>query len=324
MNTRARIATVCQAERFFPTVEQNRDFVLGTLELALLQKPDLVCLPESFTTVTHPGDASARAENVPGPTTDRVCALAKRHGSYVICPIITRRDGHIFNSAIMIDRKGQIAGIYDKRRPVATGHEYTILDRGCEPGLGDGIFDLDFGRIGIRICFDVGFPDDWALLASKGARLVFWPSAYHGGPRFNAYALLNRYYVVTSVRTAHSRIIDPCGTTLAQTDNIVNVVVRDINLDFAVCHYDYNNGIPDKILADYPGRVEIRSDPDSVNFFVEPVDPSVTIATLQEKYAFETADQYHERHMEAYASYARGEKPIRQNAPHGNRAMWSK
>lgn len=324
MNTRARIATVCQALHFYPTVEENRSSVLETLELAMAFKPDLVCLPENFTTVSHPGSAAAKAQLLSGETIEKVSAAARKHGAYVICPLLIDRDGEISNSAVIIDRRGEIAGIYAKRRPVTSSIDYTVMEHGVAPGENDGVFDLDFGRIGIRICFDVGFPEDWELLARQGARAVFWPSAYDGGPRINAYANICQYYVITSVRTHRSRIIDPMGTTVAATDSLVNVAVRDINLDYAVCHYDFNNGVPDRILSDYAGRVSIASDPDSVAFLVEPSDPSVTIAQLQRQYGFEGASLYHDRHRTAYAAVERGDRPPAQRAGHGERPMWRK
>ena len=86
--TRARIATVCQAGRLYASVEQNREHVLRILDLALRQQPDLVCLPEAFTTTSVPAASAATlAEPVPGPTTDAVAHRARKHRRYVICPI---------------------------------------------------------------------------------------------------------------------------------------------------------------------------------------------------------------------------------------------
>jgi len=118
--------------------------------------------------------------------------------------------------------------------PVTTSSDYTVFEGGTAPGgrLSDGAaltFDLDFGRIGIQICFDAGFPETWQALADQGARIVFWPSAYNGGFPLRVYAYLHHYYVVSSVRTDKSRIIDPCGTILAQTDDLASIIYRDIN-----------------------------------------------------------------------------------------------
>lgn len=326
-NSRARFATVCSANRFFRTVEENRAQTLGLLDLALRHNPDLVCLPEAFTTTGTP-DGTNGAETVPGPTIDAVAALARKHRCYVVCPIFTRQEGDrpgtARNSAVVIGRSGEIVGVYDKRRPVTSSHDYTSLEDGIVPGTGDGVFDLDFGRIGIRICFDVGFPEDWSLLAASGVRLVLWPSAYDGGFALTAYAQLHRFWVVTSVRTTRSRIIDPCGVTLAETDPQLGIAVRDVNLDFAVCHYDFNWSVPERILSDYAGRVDVRSHWDSACFLVEPTDPSVTTASLMAQYGFETADRYFERHREAYAALQRGDTPAPQAAAHGNRPAYAK
>ncbi len=321
--TRARIATVCQNSSFFSTVEQNREHVLRLLDLALAQKPDLVCLPETFTTVSMQ-DAEDFAEPVPGPTTDLVAKRAREHNSYVICPIKRQREGRLWNSAIIIGRQGEIVGIYDKAHPVTTTADYTVMEDGITPGGEPPIFDLDFGRIGIQICFDAGFPETWQTLADKGARLIFWPSAYNGGFPLQVYAYLHHVYVVSSVETNSSRIVDPLGRILAATDPHVNVITRDINLDFCVCHWDFNYSIADQIMATYGDRVIIRSDHDSGHFLVEPADDALTIAQLQREFGFEGTFQYHQRHRDAYALLREGKTPPPQIALHGNHPQYAK
>ncbi|MBN2389649.1 MAG: carbon-nitrogen hydrolase family protein [Anaerolineae bacterium] len=320
----ARIATVCQNGQFFPTVEQNREHVLHLLDLALTQEPDLVCLPETFTTVSMYGPAADLVEPIPGPTTDIIAQRAKEHNCYVICPIKTQHDGINWNSAAIIDRQGQIAGIYDKIHPVTTSANYTVMENGLMPGSDAPVFDLDFGRVGLQICFDAGFPESWQTLADKGARLIFWPSAYNGGFPLQVYAYLHHIYVVSAVRTNSSRIIDPLGQILATTESRINVIVRDINLDFCVCHYDFNYSIPDLIMAKYGDRVTIRSDHDSGHFLIEPNDDAITIAKVQQEFGFESTFQYHQRHRDAYEILREGKTPSPQTALHGDRPEYAK
>ena len=323
-NTRVRIATVCQNGQFFPTVEQNREHVLRLLNLALAQKPDMVCLPETFTTVSMDGMAADLVEPVPGLTTDIIAKRAREHNSYVICPIKTQRDSVSWNSAIIIGRRGEIVGIYDKVHPVTTSADYTVIENGLTPGDDLPVFDLDFGRIGIQICFDAGFPETWQVLADKGARLIFWPSAYNGGFPLQVYAYLHHVYVVSSVRTDSSRIIDPLGQILVATDQHLNVIARDINLDFCVCHYDFNYSIPDQIMAAYGDRVTIRSDWNSGHFLVEPNDDAITIAQLQQEFGFESTAMYHQRHRDAYPALREGKTPPPQTALHGDHPQYAK
>ena len=322
---KARIATICQAGRLYRSVEGNRRHVLGLLDLALRQKPDLVCLPETFTTASvvaaSPGEL---AETVPGPTSNAVAKRAREHKCYVICPIKTKRGSKLWNSALVIDRSGDILGIYDKVHPVTTSSDYTVFEKGVTPGSEVPVFDLDFGRVGIQTCFDIGFPEGWEKLFQKGAKMVFWPSAYNGGFPLQVYAYLHHYYVVSSVRTDKSRIIDPCGVILAETDQRVNVIYRDINLDFVVSHYDFNHGIPDRIMKAYPGRVEIRSHRDDGHFLVEPIDDALTTEQLRREFGFESTSQYHHRHRAAYQLIHQGETPPAQKAAHGNRPQYSK
>jgi predicted amidohydrolase len=297
--------------------------MLALFDRALKHQPDLVCFPEAFTGVGVAPEEQ-QAEPVPGPTTEAFAQRARAHRCYVICPIRTARDGRQWNSAVVIDRSGDILGLYDKVHPVTTSPDYTVFEDGLFPGGDPPVFDLDFGRIGIQICFDVGFPETWEALARKGARAVFWPSAYDGGLPLQAYACLHHYYVITAVRSRRSRIIDPCGRVVAATDAAVNFVVRDLNLDFVVVHYDFNWAIPDRMMDAYPGRVKITSYEDDGHFIVEPTDPTLTAAQLQAEFGFESACQYHDRHRQAYAQLLAGQSPRPQQAAHGQRPQYSK
>jgi beta-ureidopropionase len=325
MNTRARIVTICQSGCYQNTIEGNNGEMLKRLELALKLTPDLVCLPESFSSASVPRDVVAKvAESVPGPTTDLFARQAQLHHCYILCPVFTHRGGQYWNSVVLIDRKGNILGFYDKLHPVTSTSDYTQFEQGITPGSTTPVFDLDFGRIGIQICFDALFSNGWAELARKGARIVFWPSAYNGGFPLQAYAWLHHYYVVSSVSTEKSRIIDPCGSILAETDQQVNIIWRDINLDYAVCHNDFNYSIPDRILAVYPGKVEIRPHWDEGHFFLEPLDPGVTVAGLQSEFGFITVQEFASLHRNAYRAARTGKDPSPQKAAHGDRPMYQK
>jgi beta-ureidopropionase len=325
MGTIARIITTCQNGRKHPTIEANREYMLALFDRALKHKPDLVCFPETFTGSGIYGKASQEtAEPVPGPTTDAFARRARAHRCYVICPLRTAREGRQWNSAVVIDRSGDVLGVYDKVHPVTTSPDYTVFEDGVFPGGEPCVFDLDFGRIGIHICFDAGFPETWAVLAKKGARVVFWPSAYHGGFALQAYAYLHHYYVVTSVHSERSRIIDPCGRVVAETDSLVNLAVRDINLDFMVAHYDFNFGIPDRLEDAYPGRVRVTSYVEDGHFLIEPTDPALSMAQLEAEFGIESSLEYHDRHRAGYAALYAGRTPTPQRALHGKRAQYAK
>ena len=325
MHTRAKIATICQSGNYQTTIDGNNTEMLKRLELALRQNPDLVCLPESFSSASVPRDTVKQvAESIPGPTTDLFAKKARENHCYILCPVFTKRDENYWNSVVVIDRVGCILGIYDKLHPVTTASNYTHFEQGVTPGSKTPVFDLDFGRIGIQICFDALFPNSWDELSQKGARIIFWCSAYNGGFPLQAYAWLHHYYVISSVCTEKSRIIDPCGSILVETNSQLNVIWREINLDYAVCHSDFNYGIPDRILTAYPGKVEIRSHWDEGHFLIEPLDPSVTITHLQSEFGFISVQEYAKLHQIAYASLRSGKAAKPQQAAHGDRPMYQK
>jgi len=325
VGSRARIATVCQGGRFKSSREANREYVMALLDRALGFEPDLVCLPEAFTLPGTGGmPLEEKAEPVPGPTVEAAARRAKAHQCYIICPVKTARDGRLWNSAVIIDRAGEVCGAYDKTCPVTSTHDYTVMEGGVMPGGEPPVFNLDFGRIGIQICFDAGFPENWQILARQGARLVLWPSAYDGGFPLRAYAYLHHYYVVSSTRTGHSRVIDPLGAILAETDRYADVLVRDINLDFVAVHGDFNGTIPRQIQQAYANRVEVRdSAPGSGHFLVEPIDDTITTAQLQEEFGFESTFRYHDRHRGAYRHLRDGQPPPPQDAAHGDRTQYT-
>jgi predicted amidohydrolase len=298
---------------------------MGLLDLALRQQPDLVCLPETFSTVSVPSQhIRDAAETLPGPTTDAAAERARKGGCYVICPVVTQRDGRYWNSAVVIDRSGAITGVYDKLHPVTTTSNYTAFESGTSPGAAGKTFDLDFGRVGILICFDIQFAESWAELSEQGARLVFWPSAYNGGFPLQAYAWRHHYYVISSVQTDKSRIIDPLGTILKESDSNMNVIWQDINLDYAVCHYDFNYSVPDWLMEAYAERVAVRTNWDANHFIIEPQDDTLTIEGLKKEIGFITVEEYVQLHRNGYKSLQAGEVPDPQKTAHGDRPMFAK
>lgn len=325
MKTIARIATICHQGQYRRTVEGNREHMLDMADVALREKPDLICLPETFTAAGVPKPLTDSAESLDGPTVSAFARKARQGSCYVICPIMTREHDHIYNSAVVLDRSGRVTGVYHKVCPVTSQPDYTVMETGATPGASFPVFDLDFGRIGIQICFDAGFPENWQRLADQGVHAVIWPSAYDGGFPLRAYAYLHHFWVISATNTGKSRIIDPCGEILKETDASTPMIHRSINLDYVVAHLDFNYGIEDRIKAKYGDRVAVRTwDPGSAHFVVEPMDDTISTKQLCEEFGLEPSALYYKRHQEAYRQIRKGLKPAAQLALHGTRPQWSK
>jgi predicted amidohydrolase len=275
-----------------PTVQDNLERARILLEQACATRPDIVCLPE---TVAYYGVEYTRAEEVaqpaPGPLTDMAAALARRHNTYIICPLLEQRGEEIFNAAVLLDRRGAIVGIYEKIHPVAS-REYTLLEKGVTPGIEPKVFDADFGRIGILICFDINWPQEWATLKEMGAEIVFWPSAYDGGLPLQARAIEHHYYIVSSVRKDHARIIDMTGKVLVETGLYNAFAEAQIDLEKKVFSTDYNLEKLAALRAKYGRAVEAQVCLDEDIFTLESHRADVTVADLAEEFGLTPWDEY--------------------------------
>src|SRR5689334_14582128 len=98
------------------TREERVKGLLDRMNQTTGMKPDVICLPELCDTMwvqeQKPLSEVAEDEKTPGRVTSQFAAFAKKNSCYVVCPIFTKSKGHFYNSALLIDRKGNIAGVY--------------------------------------------------------------------------------------------------------------------------------------------------------------------------------------------------------------------
>lgn len=160
------------------TPDQNRQHAFEMAERAAQSGPDLVVLPEAVAMLCYPdgrADFSYRdvCEEVPGPSTERFGALARRYETNIVVGLIADRgsDQLCQNVVVVIDRSGTIVGQYEKL------HEPKICRTNQDAGVGNSVpvFDLDFGRVGIIVCWDLISPELASLLSLKGADLICLP-----------------------------------------------------------------------------------------------------------------------------------------------------
>jgi predicted amidohydrolase len=197
---------------------------------------DLAILPES---VVNPsgGTALDRAIPLEGQVKETFGELARKHHAYILVPLDMLEVGPAgkiaSNAAVLFDRKGDVAGIYRKAHPVAYVNSDS-LEGGITPGPEFPVFQCDFGRLGVQICWDIQFPDGWDSLARGGAEIVAWPSASPATVLPAARAAAHRYYVVSSTWRDNSTIYEPTGMIAAQLVPPARVLVHQIDLSYAI------------------------------------------------------------------------------------------
>lgn len=262
--------------------DQKLKLALEHLETAGKLNVDIACLPEEF--------AGMNAEPMPGPTTQAVAELARRHGMYVICPIKERAEnGREYNTAVLIDRTGKIVGFYRKVF-VFWGEGVNLSEDGVK------VFDTDFGRISILNCFDANFAELWQEADRSGAEIVFWPSAYGGGMPLNGYAMCFNYYVVPVGR---GNIIDATGETLKSVEKPrPDQFVATVDLDRTFVHKDFNGDKIQKLLGEHQGDVEIKDFELEGWYMLRALRPGVRVRELCRAHHIETLREYRQRSRE--------------------------
>jgi len=314
MPRKVRVATVALAGKRGGSVEANRELTMALLDRACAERPDLVCLPECFPTVGVEGEPMELAETVPGPTTDAAAKRAREHRAYIICPLKRREGKRVYNSAVVLDREGAVAGIYNKMHPVNTSWKAyrerlaPELERGVTPGREAPVFELDFGKIGIQICFDLGFDEGWDALDAGGAELIVWASAFDGGFHLRARAYRHERYVVSSVKSFHAAIINPLGEVLERTGAWRPLVSRTIDLDYLVGYFDWQEKKLDEAKAKYGEGVSIRVAQEEGHFLVETNRDDLALADLMREFDLRSSREYHEWHAEALGKTRAREK----------------
>jgi len=116
-------------------------------------------------------------EALNGPTLTAMRAKARQRGLYIVCPLLTLEDGQRYNSSVLLDRQGNVAGHYHKYFPT-----HLELNQGILPGTETPVFETDLGRIGLSICFDLNYWEVGAGLCANRAELVIWSSMWEGRP----------------------------------------------------------------------------------------------------------------------------------------------
>ncbi|MCK4967288.1 carbon-nitrogen hydrolase family protein, partial [bacterium] len=178
------------------TLEERIKSLVNRMDEVIPYQPDIICHSEFLdaTGISNAFPLKERAEVPPGAISGIFAEYAKRHNCYIICPIATKEDGKYYNAAVVIDRNGGIAGEYRKIRPTVGEIKGRITPGPKKPP----VFKTDFGTIGVQVCYDLNWHDQWRELKEAGAEIVFWASQYEGGRMLNAEAWMNKYYVVSS------------------------------------------------------------------------------------------------------------------------------
>jgi len=218
------------------TPKNNLKLFCEQIDVAGELKLDILCLGEAITLVGTNCSIKDCAEPIPGPATAELGEAARRNRIWVVAGL-TELDGDtIYNTAVLLDRQGRVAGRY--RKVHLPREEWK---KGVTPGHSYPVFETDFGTIAIQICYDWFFPEPEVIFALRGAEIIFAPTwgntlpdedgRVDGESVFRVRARDNGVYMVPSVYDGNSLVIDPMGRILASSDGKQGVFWAEIDLN---------------------------------------------------------------------------------------------
>jgi len=144
------------------------------------------------------------AETIPGPSTDKLCKLAKDTSLVIVASLFEKRGAGLHhNTAVVIDSNGEIAGKYRKMHiPDDPGYYEKYY---FAPGdMGFNPVQTSLGKLGVLICWDQWFPEAARLMAMAGADLLLYPTAIGWEPTDNKDEKSRQFDAWQTVQRSHA------------------------------------------------------------------------------------------------------------------------
>ncbi len=164
---------------------KNLEKTLSLIAQAAKKGAQVICLQELFLTKYFAQAEDKKnfelAESIPGSTTNALCESAKKNKVNLIGSVFEKaNDGKYYNTAVVIDSSGKLAGTYRKMHVPYDPRFYEKYY--FAPGdAGFNSFDLGNVKIAPLICYDQWFPEAARLVSLEGAQIVFYPTAIGWG-----------------------------------------------------------------------------------------------------------------------------------------------
>ncbi len=139
----------------------------------------IASLPQLFNTHWFPQEIKEKnkelAENMNGPTIEAMRKVSRSLDMILVCPIFERDGNFFYNTAFVLNEKGDIVGRYRKVHvpQIPLWEERSYFN----PGDAFPVFQTRYASIGVQLCWDIFFPEVSRILALKGAQIIFTPTA---------------------------------------------------------------------------------------------------------------------------------------------------
>jgi len=191
-----------------PDPDENLEKAVERVREAARMGANIICLPELFRAqyFCQREDHALFdiAEPVPGPSTERLSAVAREEKVIVVASIFERRaPGLYHNTAVLLLQDGSIGGLYRKMHIPDDPLYYEKFY--FTPGdLGFKAFDTSVGKIGTLVCWDQWYPEGARITALQGANVLFYPTAIGWHPSEKEQYGTAQYEAWQTIQRAHA------------------------------------------------------------------------------------------------------------------------
>ncbi len=260
-------------------------------------RPDLFVLPEGVDSWkgAKPADKLDWVQKRGDLLLKEFQAYAKEHRAYLVFNSYRqRKDGRFANCSYMLDRDGDVIGLYDKVYP--TPGEILWEELPIVPGERAVTVETDFGRVGFAVCFDLNFRDLIMAYRREKPDVICFSSAYHGDfwQRVWAYSCRS-YFVGATLGELPKDVWGPSGESIFHSQGYFRTGTARINTNCRVCHLDDNWGALQRAKDKYGQKIEVRNPGrvGCVTFLSN--DPAVPVDDLIKEFGLILWDSYYDR-----------------------------
>jgi len=232
-----------QMDIFFGDVEKNIENAKNKISEAMKERPDVIVLPELWTTGYDLTRLSEIADRDGLETKEKLIEWSKQYGVHIVGGSIAKQtEQGVTNTMYVVTNKGELVNEYSKVHlfQLMDEHKYLIA------GNSTGEFKLDDVECAGTICYDIRFPEWMRVHTAKGAKVLFvvaeWPLVRlaHWRLLLQARAVENQCYVVACNRAGkdpnnefagHSLIVDPWGEVVVEANEEESILFGELTFE---------------------------------------------------------------------------------------------
>ena len=240
-----------------PNLHLNIKFIEDNIVKAKKNNADLIVFPENCGFMGRGSEMFTNAyEEAAHPVLIASRIAANNNNINVLLGSIAvlserSKKNKLANRSIFLDRKGSIAGRYDKINMfdanLSKKEKYNESNR-YDAGSETVVIENELGRIGLTICFDIRFPELYQKLSHQGCNIITIPSAFtvntgkfHWEVLLRARAIETSCWILAPAQIGehypkrktwgHSMVVDPWGNIIVEAKNRQKLIYADLDLN---------------------------------------------------------------------------------------------